>query len=204
MELGGIRVGVPEGSLIGYSYGCGGGYGDPLDRDPLRVVQDVKDEATTVETASKVYGVVIDPETLALDLQKTEERRKEIRQERIRSAKWVTASVKNPTKLAPSLKKKSLIRVHEYLEVVEKIDGSKVICCVKCGNEFCALGDNYKKYALRQMKDIREMKKVREEEEPLTHYQEYICPGCGTLLQVDTWCPLIDTEEPLWDIDVKV
>jgi hypothetical protein len=39
---------------------------------------------------------------------------------------------------------------------------------------------------------------------PITYYQHYICPGCGTFLQVDVWCPLIDTDEPIWDIDVKV
>jgi acetone carboxylase gamma subunit len=48
------------------------------------------------------------------------------------------------------------------------------------------------------------MKKVPESEESITYYQEYICPGCGTLLQVDTWCPEIDRDEPLWDFQVMV
>ena len=113
-------------------------------------------------------------------------------------------SDKPTTKLKPSDKKKNLTRISECLEIVEKIDGTKMICCMKCGNEFCAPGENYKKYALRWTRDLRELKKVTEGEQPITSYQEYICPGCGTLLQVDPWCPLIDSNEPLWDIDVKI
>ncbi|QXJ32028.1 N-methylhydantoinase B [Saccharolobus shibatae] len=38
----------------------GGGWGDPLDRDPELVLQDVKNEYITSEIAQKVYGVVIE------------------------------------------------------------------------------------------------------------------------------------------------
>jgi len=202
-QLGGVRVSLPEHSLICYAYGCAGGYGDPLDRDPPKVTEDVKNEAITLETAYKVYGVVINPETLEVDSQKTEEKRQQIRQERLSKGERLTPA-KAITKLKPSAKKSNLVRISEYLEIVEKIDGTKVICCIKCGNEFCAPGDNYKKHTLRITKDIREMKKVTEGVEPLEYYQEYICPGCGTLLQVDTWCPLIDSDEPVWDTDVRV
>jgi hypothetical protein len=201
-QLGGIRIDVPEYSLIGYSFGCGGGYGDPLDRDPLKVREDLNNEVVTLQTAEKVYGVILSPKTFEVDMKKTEERRQEIRQERLsKGEKLIPGKV---TKLGPKAKKGTLIRVSEYLEIVEKKDGTKRICCMRCGNEFCAPGDNYKKYALRWTRDLRELKKVTEGEQPITSYQEYICPGCGTLLQVDPWCTLIDSDEPLWDIDVRV
>ncbi|WP_048052672.1 hydantoinase B/oxoprolinase family protein [Saccharolobus islandicus] len=38
----------------------GGGWGDPLDRDPELVLQDVRNEYITSEIAQKVYGVVIE------------------------------------------------------------------------------------------------------------------------------------------------
>ncbi|RMF85597.1 MAG: hydantoinase B/oxoprolinase family protein, partial [Nitrospinota bacterium] len=38
---------------------CGGGYGDPLDRDPDKVLKDVEDEFITREAAESEYGVVI-------------------------------------------------------------------------------------------------------------------------------------------------
>jgi N-methylhydantoinase B len=45
----------------------GGGWGDPLDRDPEAVRQDVWNEKLTIPYAREQYGVVIDPETLAVD-----------------------------------------------------------------------------------------------------------------------------------------
>lgn len=52
-----------------------GGYGDPLDRDPHLVLSDVLDEYTTLERAERDYGVIIDPETYALDEVATKKRR---------------------------------------------------------------------------------------------------------------------------------
>lgn len=202
-QLGGIRIEVPEYSLIGYSFGCGGGYGDPLDRDPVKVMEDAKNEAITLDSAKKVYGVILDPKTFELDTKKSEEQRQKIIKERLSKGKLVTTD-KPRGKLQQGDKKKSLIRISEYLEVVEKRNATKVICCVKCQNEFCSSDENYKKYSLRRTRDLSEVKEVTEGEQPVHYYQEYICPGCGTLLQVDPWCPAIESDEPLWDIAVKV
>jgi len=202
-HLGGIRVNVPEYSILGYYYPSGCGYGDPLDRDPQWVVRDLKNEAIFYETAAKVYGVVIDPETLEIDLQKTEQRRQEIRNERLSKGERIGPS-EGLGKIEPRDRKHVLMRIHECLEVVEKNSGEKVISCIKCGQELGPVGDNYKRYTLRWTKDVRDMKPVPEGETSINYYQEYICPGCGTLLQVDTWCPMLDDDEPLWDIDVKV
>jgi N-methylhydantoinase B len=38
---------------------AGGGYGNPLERDPTKVADDVLDEVISVETALKEYGVVV-------------------------------------------------------------------------------------------------------------------------------------------------
>jgi N-methylhydantoinase B/oxoprolinase/acetone carboxylase alpha subunit len=58
--------------------GSGGGFGDPLDRDPQRVVADFHRQAISLETAREVYGVVFDPETLALDEEATRQLRKSV------------------------------------------------------------------------------------------------------------------------------
>ncbi len=42
----------------------GGGYGNPLDRDPERIRLDVRDEYISVSRAKNVYGVVIAPNSL--------------------------------------------------------------------------------------------------------------------------------------------
>jgi N-methylhydantoinase B len=38
----------------------GGGYGDPLDREPERVAKDVRERLVSVERAAEVYGVIVD------------------------------------------------------------------------------------------------------------------------------------------------
>ena len=55
----------------------GGGYGDPLKRDASRVQRDVVDGVVSLEQAERDYGVVLDPDTLAIDQQKTAARRQE-------------------------------------------------------------------------------------------------------------------------------
>ena len=56
----------------------GGGWGDPLERDPEAVRRDVRDEYVSIAGARADYGVVVsgdpetDPEGLVLDLEATE------------------------------------------------------------------------------------------------------------------------------------
>ena len=58
------------------------GYGDPLERDPLAVREDVLDDFTTIELARDAYGVVFaDERTLELDEAATEARRAELREQ---------------------------------------------------------------------------------------------------------------------------
>jgi N-methylhydantoinase B len=53
--------GVPHaaGEAFEYLYGGGGGWGDPLERDPDRVLEDVLDELVSLEAAERDYGVVL-------------------------------------------------------------------------------------------------------------------------------------------------
>jgi N-methylhydantoinase B len=52
--------------------GGGGGYGSPLERPAAEVAADVKQGYVTAEAAREHYGVVINPDTLALDAAATE------------------------------------------------------------------------------------------------------------------------------------
>ena len=55
-----------------------GGYGDPLLREPAQVLSDVLDEFTTLELAERDYGVVIDAESMTVDVEATRRRREEL------------------------------------------------------------------------------------------------------------------------------
>jgi N-methylhydantoinase B len=55
----------------------GGGFGDPLERDPGLVREDVMDGYVSIKGAEEDYGVVIDPQTLNIDFEATKSLRKE-------------------------------------------------------------------------------------------------------------------------------
>lgn len=59
----------------------GGGYGDPLERDPEKVQGDVENGYVSVAGARDSYGVVIDPETFEVDRDATEKLRASLKKE---------------------------------------------------------------------------------------------------------------------------
>jgi N-methylhydantoinase B len=65
------RVTLADGELVRSVTGTGGGFGDPREREPERVREDVRDGYVTLECAREVYGVVLDPKTHELDAAKT-------------------------------------------------------------------------------------------------------------------------------------
>ncbi len=67
----------PSKGDIGEFYSAGGGgYGDPYERPAVAVVEDVIAGLLSVENASQDYGIVIDPQTLTIDLEATERMRR--------------------------------------------------------------------------------------------------------------------------------
>lgn len=70
---------LSKGDLIRLRTGGGGGYGNPMQRDPDRVLSDVTDGYLTVDQARRDYGVVIDSRTVALDLAATERLRAQMK-----------------------------------------------------------------------------------------------------------------------------
>ncbi len=61
------RYPLKHGDVARLVTGVGGGYGDPFTRDPALVLQDVRAEVLTLEDARRLYGVVIDPQSLTVD-----------------------------------------------------------------------------------------------------------------------------------------
>jgi len=62
------------GDVISFQQSGAGGYGDPLDRDPARVLEDVLDEYVSVDAARTAYGVVIVGEGMDLRVDATSTR----------------------------------------------------------------------------------------------------------------------------------
>lgn len=71
---------VPAGSVVRTVSPCGGGYGNPLERDPEKVFEDVLDGFVSLQSALERYGVVIHGGRL--DLEATRARREALWAER--------------------------------------------------------------------------------------------------------------------------
>jgi len=67
----GLTLCLP-GDVIQFDSAGGGGYGDPLQRDPQAVAADVVNGYVSIEKAREDYGVVMDPATLRVDPVETE------------------------------------------------------------------------------------------------------------------------------------
>ena len=194
------RVAVPESSLMSDFTASGGGFGDPLEREPGRVARDVEIRAVSQEAAERIYGVVLGPGVPTVDAEATGEKRRQIRAERLAAG----------TLLAPSgvadqgRDWRSSLRMHEYLEIVSDGAGARAVRCVSCGYLFCSPRENYKKHSVRLLASPEELSGTRlpSGEDYLGRFHLYVCPGCATLLQVDVYCPALGGEEDLMDISV--
>ncbi len=80
------NVAMAAGDRVMYDYGGGGGWGNPLDRDPQTVLDDVLDEYVSVEGAERDYGVVLTGSLADLTLAVDENATNELRAQRRRSA----------------------------------------------------------------------------------------------------------------------
>ena len=69
------------GDVLGRLSGGGAGVGNPAEREPEKVREDVLNEIVSVKVARQVYKVVIDPKTMDIDDKKTRSLRK-IKQKR--------------------------------------------------------------------------------------------------------------------------
>lgn len=70
---------IPAGSVLHKWTGGGGGFGDPLERDPELVAADVANGVVSRENGEQLYGVVVDPAARTVDRAATERLRGERR-----------------------------------------------------------------------------------------------------------------------------
>ena len=97
------------------------------------------------------------------------------------------------------------MRIHEYLEITKGDAEGDVIRCLECGHIFCGVEKNYKESALvvkERLEDVN-LRFLTSGEETRVIYYQYICPGCGVLLEVDSICPDLNSDDSvLWDIQL--
>ena len=73
---------IKMGDVFRHELAGGGGWGDPLDRDPTLVLKDVLDELVSIDAARRQYGVVINLDHRNVEASATNALRAELRSQR--------------------------------------------------------------------------------------------------------------------------
>jgi N-methylhydantoinase B len=73
-----LTMTIRKGDVFRHVLAGGGGWGDPLERDPHAVLRDVRNEFLSADRAKSDYGVVVDTATWRVDAEATERLRTKI------------------------------------------------------------------------------------------------------------------------------
>jgi len=90
-----------EGDLLFGFSGGGPGYGDPLERDPLEILEDVKKKIISDATAQNIYRIAYDSVRRKLDPEKTKQLRDEERRARLARGRSFDEFQQQWSKLSP-------------------------------------------------------------------------------------------------------
>jgi N-methylhydantoinase B len=150
----------------------GGGYGDPIDRDPQAVLRDVLDGLVSEQMAREIYGVIVDAGGASIDVDATRRRRLEIRAERLGREvdPRLAARQEVPVKRR---------RLGEYLQQTD--DG---IQCTWCGHTLAPAGADWKDQAALSRVPVSRAGPQRPDTGEFVLIRA-CCPECGTLLDLD-------------------
>ncbi len=171
------HIALGRGDVFVATSGGGAGLGDPLFREPERVVADVVAGYVTINHAREIYGVVLAGDEL--DAEATAAQRAEIRRGRIGGDPAKEASL-------PASIGISLARENGW-------------SCASCAEQLAGSDENWRDGAILREQPIAERfeqleMQVRDRlEAPRVHIREYFCPGCAASLGVDVATDALET-----------
>ena len=164
---------LQPGDVVQYTWQGGGGYGDPLERDPVLVERDVQLGDITRRRAEDRYGVTLgDPKS-------TRERRAGIRSARLKGATMPTADRPG---VGPRVRGEPEGRFGPSLVLARSADGLQLEC--SCGYVFCSTDENWKERAAWRRIEGEDLPPGIRMHESLELIQ-YLCPACACQHAID-------------------
>jgi N-methylhydantoinase B len=157
----------------------GGGYGDPLDREPERVRVDVRRNLCTRDEARRLSGVVL-TDGMSVDAGATTALRAELRAGRL--ARGVRLGDEWPA--PPDGNGTERLRISEVLAVRDTTVGP-VIGCRCCGLVFGPATEDPRRRALMVEVPLASLSPLNVHGLPEVVVREYCCPGCGAMFSTD-------------------
>jgi N-methylhydantoinase B len=169
-------------------WSAAGGFGDPMDRDPALVCEDVENRDVTVKAAREIYGVVLDASG-AVDAEATRRLRAESRAARVKSG---------GRKLDGSV----VFGATENMVVRLGADGPH-FCCARCSADLGPTHANYKHSCIREDNPIERSNPLLGDSaryidaQPV--FRQFYCPGCGGLVENEV---AVAEDDVLQDIEL--
>jgi N-methylhydantoinase B len=189
--------GIPlaEGETFHFANASGSGLGDPLEREPERVLADVREGYASAEAARAVYGVVATAGGAEVDDGATRAAREAVRTARRERARF-PPRIPDPPRGAPAVGRLS-VRV----EVV-RAGGGLVARCAGCGAGLARAPQGWKTGAgvaectvgTAEFAAVAGTWAPVRPEGPIV-LREFICPGCAGLLETEVAPATAEREE---------
>jgi N-methylhydantoinase B len=186
---------MKPGDVFVAQYCGGGGFGDPLTRDPERVARDVLERAIPADVADRLYGVVLD-DVGRVESAATEALRARRRDERLAAAQ--APRDVSETRLAPDDVEGSIGGAVAY----GRLDGAVHWGCPECGQTLGTIDENYKERAARLEQAPHAVDPVQYLDpgefcdDPFV-IRQYLCPSCGLTLATELCRP---DDAPVLDV----
>jgi N-methylhydantoinase B len=182
----GLKVGL--GQVLMASSQGGGGFGDPIDRDPELVGMDVADGLVSRAGAHRDFAVVLrdtkaDLDDVVVDVEATRALRLARRRERLGGPEPLSRN-----------RVRAGRRLSTHFEAVRG-DGDEVVLCAHCGTHICVAGESIHGGLVLREAGVGERFLLADRYEGSERFRirHFYCPGCAT--QVDVQVTRID--EPI-------
>ncbi|MBV9818986.1 MAG: hydantoinase B/oxoprolinase family protein [Solirubrobacterales bacterium] len=190
-ELPGVNAGlvIRPGEIVNVRLQNGGGYGDPILRDPDAVREDLRTGAVSDDVARRIYGVVVSDGTV--DADGTERRRDEIRSARRAAMVAPAGSPDPPTPPMPI----AADRWGESLRFRPANDPTAPpgAYCAHCDAELGAVRGDWRALAGTVALAARDLGPLVQLPDELVARQ-YVCPHCVAAL----WVEILPADAPPW------
>lgn len=153
-----------------------GGYGDPLERDPERVAEDVAEGNVAPETARSVYCVPVDDAGNITG--SVEEAREERYRERLARA-TAPDEMPEPKETTPTT-----YRLGANVGVETDDDGTPYATCDGCGTHVGRADKHWKETAAIGEEPLSSVGEVSRNADGYS-LRQFLCPDCGALLDTE-------------------